>query len=1111
MANAQDYLTGLAQLHELTNDEDRRTVWRQGLAALAQVANVRPAPLEGLDPEALVSSARVALLTGLVDDTGFLSKPVAAAALFEIAAALPPGLEKSDLGRRVSMALQSGDGATFVAVTRALALGIPRALADPIVEARVALALQLPLGGDPSVDALALALVSHADLEETWLGVPSTGSLAARRLAARVLERAACEVARKDREGNPAGARAMERPSVRAAWQRLLFDRESLVWRHVATARGVLAATVPAFAEEIERELSPRNGPGEWRRAAASLAARIGHDPEIAARCRDLLASEICKRDPGIKMAMVYGLARAGDEEPEAADALLERLVQAGDVDVIEALVELRRQRVGGELGAAAVTGALIRLRALPPTNDDGVIALRQELVAALEPDDGRRERTIEELCASALQAFCDGGDLRPRTEAALAAAGRVLAEVEANTDATPEARRRSFRAVGQLERGLLETALLRHLLAVARPPSKRGAGEPDPLAALLERTAEWICKREEPPLPTSDVPHLTFRLRRLRALLHVLDVERGAGDDAGPARAGRLRAFRLLLRRVQGDPPSPLKRITAATLARACDRIARANMGELSDVLVAVLSRVRTQADLRVIAEASMVAEVKEVVSAAAELVHLAAPSPSESLDRSFLEPLAALAHALPLAVSPRVEGLRQMLVQLGQALRALDRVSALAALEPDDNGSLLRGLEPIVAYAARFFAAARARVGFPGGTAGPSVGAAVRALEAAVEAARRAPDVDLGAPIRDALEALRADFPAGIGDAVARVLSRLGDLPRDRLSDGAPVRPAAADPAPRLQLPAWLPPSRLLGGFYVQRPISSGAAGSVFVAQRAHERHDENAESYALKVPQYNGQNSRTLTEQEFLSLFREEAGALLTLAPHPNLAGFVNFDAAARPKPILVMELVAGASLERVLERRELSMPTVFAILDGVASGLGAMHAQGLGHLDLKPANVIMRAPRGEADLVTDAPHVVPVLVDFGLAGRKIRPGCASPHYGAPEVWDPGMYGSTEPTTADVYGFSCLAYELLVGRPLFTADTLPGLIACHFEHDGNPAGLAALQATRALAPLAQIVAAGLAPNPRGRANIVEIRDALRDLQPALRAAEWPLALPA
>jgi eukaryotic-like serine/threonine-protein kinase len=1110
MTSAQDYLTGLAQLHELTNDEDRRAVWRQGLAALASVASVQPAPLEGLAPEGLVASVRQALLTGLVDDVGFLSKAEAATALFELAAALPVGVEKNDLGRRIVTTLQSGDGATFAAVTRALALGVPRALADPVVQARVALALQLPLGGDAGVDALALALVSHAELEQTWLTTPSTGSLAARRLSARVLERAACEAARKEREGNPVGGRAMERPPVRAAWTRLLVDRESLVWRHVATARGVLAATVPAFAEEIERELSPRNGPGEWRRAATSLAARIAHDPTMVERCRELATGDIARRDPGVRMAMVYGLARAAEEEPEAADDLLDRLVQMGDVDVIEALCELRRARAPGDFGSRAVTGALIRLRGLPATTDDGLIALRQELTDELAPDDPARPRTVEQLLTSALQAFAEGKDLRARTDAALTTAGRVLAELEANTDATPDDRRRSFRCIGQLERGLLDTALLRHLLGVCRPAQTAApTAEADPLAALLARLDEWICKREEPPLPTSDVPHLTFRLRRLRALLHVLDVERGSDDGGGRARAGRMRAFRLLLRRVQGDPASPLRRITAATLARACDRIARAQMGELSDVLVAVLTKVRKPDELRILADASMVTEVKELMAAAADLVTLAAPSPTESLDRSFLEPLATLALVLPLAVSPRVEGLRQTLVHLGQSLRALNRVSALAALEPDGDGSILHGLEPIVVYAARFFAAARTRIGLPGGPAKPTVGAAVRALEAAVEVARRNRDADLQAPLRDVVEALRVDFPAGIGDAVARVLSRLGDLPRDRLSDGAPVRHIGADPsAPRLRLPAWLPPSRLLGGFYIQRPIGSGAAGSVFVAQRAHERHDDHAESYALKVPSYNGQNSRTLTEQEFLHLFREEAGALLTLAAHQNLAGFVTFDAVARPKPILVMELVTGPSLERIIDRRELSTSATFAILDGIASGLGSMHAQGLGHLDLKPANIIMRQTEG-SDLVGEAAAPSAVLVDFGLAGRKIRPGCASPHYGAPEVWDPGMYGSTDPAAADVYGFCCLAYELFAGRALFAGDSLPALIARHFEHDGNPDGLAALHADRALAPLAQILAAGLTPNPRGRATIVEIRDALRELHPSLQHAAWPVAI--
>src|SRR6185369_4797925 len=144
-----------------------------------------------------------------------------------------------------------------------------------------------------------------------------------------------------------------------------------------------------------------------------------------------------------------------------------------------------------------------------------------------------------------------------------------------------------------------------------------------------------------------------------------------------------------------------------------------------------------------------------------------------------------------------------------------------------------------------------------------------------------------------------------------------------------------------PRLRLPDWLPPSRILGGFHVVRPIGSGAVGSVFVARRAEERHDDAAETYALKVPSFDGQNAHTLTEQEFMQLFRDEAGALLTLPSHPNLAGFVTFDARAKPKPILVMELVHGPTLERMLEKRELSVPIAFAVLDGIAAGLAAMH--------------------------------------------------------------------------------------------------------------------------------------------------------------------------
>jgi serine/threonine protein kinase len=301
---------------------------------------------------------------------------------------------------------------------------------------------------------------------------------------------------------------------------------------------------------------------------------------------------------------------------------------------------------------------------------------------------------------------------------------------------------------------------------------------------------------------------------------------------------------------------------------------------------------------------------------------------------------------------------------------------------------------------------------------------------------------------------------------------------------------------------LPVWLPPSRVLGGFYVMRPVGRGTAGSVFVVCRAEERHETGAERFALKVPSYGGSVAHTLSEEEFLRLFREEAGALLTLPGHPNLAGFVTFDARVRPRPILVMELVEGMTLDRAIERGELTLPRTFQILDGIAAGLEVMHAVGVGHLDLKPSNVILRAPAdgrsGPITLTGGAggaeSRPAPVLVDFGLAGRKVRPGCASPFYGAPEVWvtDPSGHEAI-PAAADVYSFSCLAYELVTGQRLFSGETLPAVVAAHFGHDGNPAGLGPLRANPHFGPLAEWLSAGLRPSPRRRPSIVEMRAGL------------------
>jgi serine/threonine protein kinase len=343
-----------------------------------------------------------------------------------------------------------------------------------------------------------------------------------------------------------------------------------------------------------------------------------------------------------------------------------------------------------------------------------------------------------------------------------------------------------------------------------------------------------------------------------------------------------------------------------------------------------------------------------------------------------------------------------------------------------------------------------------------------------------------------------LLAGVPRCVGTLASAIVLPIVALPKEGSVPEAPLSRVAE------VLPAWLTPRRTIGGFYVLRALNAGAAGSVFVATRIDERNDESAERYALKVPEYSATVARSLSEADFMKMFRQEAAALLALPTHPNLARFVLFDDASKPKPILVMELVEGTPFDRVVEAQGLETARALEILDGVLCGLTAMHDVGVGHLDVKPSNVVLRRA-GQ-----------PVLVDFGLAGRHIRPGCATGPYGAPEVWGAlDGHRDSPPEKADVYAFACVAFEALTGRLLFDAPSEMGQIALHVSHDGFPDPLMELaargkQSGPSVSALAELLAAALRRDPRSRPTAATLRKELGRLAPALSKRPWPIDAP-
>lgn len=1097
----------LAQLGELQG-ELLRTAWRRGLAALAAACSGdHVLPLEGLNPTALLESVRRASEEGLLDDWSWLSPPHAAIALYQLAAALPASQERQRVQQMIVERLANGNAETFVGLATALAQGSRQGFAGSRMRSRVALCLALPIGTGVAADRLALALISQPDLRREWLERPSQGSLPSRRLAARLLERASREAARRYAQRDDSGLRALEGSAVRDAWTRLLNDRESLVWRHVAVARGLISEAVPSVREDIKRLMDPEQTATEWRRGGASLAASIAVSPEVGvAAVAEVLQGPVIKNDPGVASAMLMGIARAAEAQPEAAESLLVPLVHAGGIQSAEVLVDLLREGIHEGFGAEsmAYTRQLLseQLERGTVRMDDGQIAFISTICDRLSPEHMQQRPPVDERVLHALYRFAaeGAGPALSAAEHALEAAGMALDRLESSSIDAADGRVAIVEALTELDMGLLQSAALSDLLTLGLDEQRASQA----LNELYERMNRWALSHEQQAITEARVAHPTLRMRRIRSLLHMVDADGNYGDGQVSARLPRrLKTARVFFHRTQRDVASPLKRAVLATLARACDALVREEAFELSDIILCTSLHVQSAQDVATLSEASMVPELENCLNSLAVLVARTVNSPDNVTGRrDCLKALAGLVHTLPADHSPRVSVLRWSLLRVELSLSALHGARSLSELVAEDERSPLSELADALQALSQLVAAARRRLHPTASVPHPMMGQAIDGINAAIEQA--VAERDLATVVRAVGafdERARAELPAPLYSTTIRVLGALKALPLDvvqqRRSKVAKVTSPGTD---ERGLPAWLPPNRILGGFYVVNAIGEGGVGSVFTVKRAEERNETEAEQFALKVPEYDGEMAHALSEADFLTLFREEAGALLAMpADQPNLARFVTFDAGARPKPLLVMEYVEGPNLDRLLQRRHMDVAQAIAVLDGIAKGLNAMHNVGIAHLDVKPSNVILRNFWAGAELS-------PVLVDFGLSGRRLRPGCGTANYAGPEIWGLSS-SSTDPRPADAYSYCCLAFELLTGQCLFEAESEVALVTAHINHDGTPGVIESMHRDEELAPLAQFLTAGLRQDPADRVSVADLRRSLPTLRDAIGHMRWPI----
>ncbi|MGE0641027.1 MAG: protein kinase [Thermoanaerobaculia bacterium] len=297
-----------------------------------------------------------------------------------------------------------------------------------------------------------------------------------------------------------------------------------------------------------------------------------------------------------------------------------------------------------------------------------------------------------------------------------------------------------------------------------------------------------------------------------------------------------------------------------------------------------------------------------------------------------------------------------------------------------------------------------------------------------------------------------------------------------------------------------------RKIGPYEVVEKLGEGGMGEVYRATDSKLKRE-----VAIKVLPAAFTN-----DPERLARFEREA-QLLAQLHHPNIASIFGLEESDGERA-LVMELVEGPTLAERLADGPLALAEALPIARQIAEALEEAHEKGIVHRDLKPQNVKVTADgkvkvldfglakamdpeSGSGGSVTASPTLMnsPTLT---AAGTQLGVILGTAAYMAPEQ----ARGGIADRRADVWAFGVVLFEMLTGKSLFAADTVPDTLARVLTREPDVAELP----PEVPAAVRTLVRRCLVRQPRNRLHsIADARIAIDDVLEG-RSDESPVLLP-